>query len=81
MSRSKRIAFAVSEELHDAISILAYSNRENISATLRKIITRELLDYGLFDARAANLEHLAETNPYFRPRAARQALQLAGEPA
>lgn len=74
MSRSKQVSFSASEELYEAIEIHAYSGNETIAAAIRRIIAKEMVEYHLFDARAAVTEQTAATNSRYIPKSARPSL-------
>lgn len=74
-NRSRQVSFAASSELYDAIEILAYSNNDTIANTIRQIVSKEMIEYGIFDPRAATTEQNAANNARFLPKSERRVLR------
>lgn len=80
MNRSKKVSFAVSQEMFEAIELLAYCDRKSIADTVRRIVAKELVDYQFLDARAALTEQTNDSNSRFVPKAARKNLHAGDRP-
>ncbi|CAM3051312.1 hypothetical protein JHFBIEKO_4422 [Methylobacterium mesophilicum] len=74
MSKSRQVSFAASEELYEAIELLAYCDRKSIADTLRRLVAKELIEYQFLDARAALTEQTNGSNSRFIPKSARPSL-------